>query len=139
MSERREEDALPVVGGGPSAVQRGLGRVGGALMGGGLAVRKSPDEPAKEGTQSLEPPGAKATGEALVPGFALAAARPAVRSPLTRASWARWTRSFSSAISMSAWNLASCRSASEISWILLVPDGFGMADTLNKVTKGGGE
>ena len=127
MSERREEDALPVVGGGPSAVQRGLGRVGGALMGGGLAVRKSPDEPAKEGTQSLEPPGAKATGEALVAGFALAAARPAVRSSLTRASCALWTRLSSSAMSICALIRASV-SSSAVNSLILLEGGFSMAE-----------
>ena len=124
MSERREEDALPVVGGGPSAVR---GRVGGALMGGGLAGRKSPDEPAKDGTQSLEPPGAEATGEALVAGFALAAARPAVRSSLTRASFALWTRLSSSAMSICALIRASV-SSSAVNSLILLEGGFGMAE-----------
>ena len=126
MSERREEDALPVSGGGPSAVHlRHSG--GGALMGGGLAGRKSPDEPAKDGTQSLEPPGAEATGEALVAGFALAAARSAVRSSLIRASFARWIRLSSSAMSICALIRASVAS-SAVNSLILLEGGFGMAE-----------
>ena len=124
MSERREEDALPVSGGGPSAV-RGYG--GGALMGGGLAGRKSPDEPAKDGTQSLEPPGAEATSVARVAGFALAAARSTVRSSLIRASLARWIWLSSSAMSICALIRASVAS-SAVNSLILLEGGFGMAE-----------
>ena len=126
MSERREEDALPVSGGGPSAVHlRHSG--GGALMGGGLAGRKSPDEPAKDGTQSLEPPGAKATGVARVAGFALAAARSTVRSSLIRASLARWMRFSSSAMSICALIRASVAS-SAVNSLIVFDGGCGMAE-----------
>jgi len=124
MSERREEDALPVAGGGPSAV-RGYG--GGALMGGGLAGRKSPDEPAKDGTQSLEPPGVLDTGVARVAGIALAAARSTVRSSLIRASLARWMRFSSSAMSICALIRASVAS-SAVNSLILFDGGCGMAE-----------
>ena len=112
MSERREAGAVPICGGGPSAVHL-RDSSGGAFNGGGLAGRKSPDEPAKDGTQPLELPGVLDTGVARVAGFALAAARSTVRSSLIRASVPRRMRSSSSAMSICAWKATPALSSSD--------------------------